>query len=61
MVQRQQGHPAEPRPTARFQPGVELRYLPPASAAVVVQGSVPIQGGMLWVGGAAGTSNVLPS
>lgn len=45
MVQRQRGHPAEPCPTARFQPGVELRYLSPASAAVVAQGSVPTRVG----------------
>ena len=45
MVQRQRGHPVEPCPTARPLSSVELRYLPPASAAAVAQGSAPAGAG----------------
>lgn len=61
MVQRQQGHPAEPHPTERFQPDVELRYLPPCQCCCGGTGLCAHRGGMLGVGDAAGTSSVLPS
>lgn len=45
MVQRQWGHPVEPRPTTRPPSSVELRYSLPTGTAAVAQGSASARAG----------------